>query len=298
MSWLKPTSPFLSSFTWLPSVFRVAGDGLSTRILGYINNLSPRSEHRLLYSAIERIFSLGLPLLDAAMNEPLVVMDSPAWQRWKEREPGGSEAMGVLEEKLAGKHGGEWEERHAPKVAQLQPEWENEMRGAYDLKGKDLKVIVKVRLCLFALGLPGPSLTPTSLPPRSPSTTCALASPTQDLGTSKELCVVPHGVSSVLTRTLADQPPSQPHEQIAASLIYYFDTDDAILDEGLALRRVRLEHDVPTEMGQHADDFTLFVCVPSACMARAQPITLLSLLDRYYEDEDNDSSETPEGMPE
>lgn len=44
---------------------------------------------------------------------------------------------------------------------------------------------------------------------------------------------------------LADVKPLKPHEQIRASLIYYYHTDPGIEDEGLAFRRPRHSKDRP-----------------------------------------------------
>jgi hypothetical protein len=53
----------------------------------------------------------------------------------------------------------------------------------------------------------------------------------------------------------------QPHERIVASAIYYYDTDSAIHDEGLSLRRVRHEgSDFPTRAGPRHEVSSIYFC--------------------------------------
>jgi hypothetical protein len=57
----------------------------------------------------------------------------------------------------------------------------------------------------------------------------------------------------------------QPHESIIASAIYYYDTDPAIIDGGLGLRRVRDgEYDFPSVM-DYDHDVCTFLCAACYC---------------------------------
>jgi hypothetical protein len=60
----------------------------------------------------------------------------------------------------------------------------------------------------------------------------------KEVGTSKAWYVA----SMELTISFTLMPP-QPHEQIVASVIYYYDTDPTIEDAGLSLRRLRKTED-------------------------------------------------------
>lgn len=270
-----------SKFAWLPSIFRVSPSGDSTRIISYINNLGPRSSHPSLYKAIEHLFTIALPMIQQSLDEKLELVDTPSFQRWEERaSTTGDNWTGKEGQKLS-----EWrallmeqkrqereDRKFARKVSEFQPS-EKGLRGPLDLKGKDLKVIVKVSLGwerrttrFFSSRRGRTSRLLSSLTGRRISSqtrtgllgvlahrrSCSFTSSVSILSPSTR----PH--SAFLT------PPPQPHEMIASSFIYYYSTSKEIEDDGLALRRVRLDVDPPNEEENHGVSllFSLFSLRP------------------------------------
>ncbi|KAL7411595.1 hypothetical protein BDY24DRAFT_395433 [Mrakia frigida] len=211
-----------SKFAWLPSIFRVSPSGDSTRIISYINNLGPRSSHPSLYKAIEHLFTIALPMIQQSLDEKLELVDTPSFQRWEERaSTTGDNWTGKEGQKLS-----EWrallmeqkrqereDRKFARKVSEFQPS-EKGLRGPLDLKGKDLKVIVKVAEYHLKPG--------------------------QGYSGSWHI-------------------EGAPHEMIASSFIYYYSTSKEIEDDGLALRRVRLDVDPPNEEENHGDQFSTYL---------------------------------------
>ena len=68
-SWSAPHDYDFSAKTqWLPSEFQVSNDGKSVEILSYINNLHP-IKYKKLYSIISKIFSKFIPLFEKTLTD-------------------------------------------------------------------------------------------------------------------------------------------------------------------------------------------------------------------------------------
>ena len=61
-----------SKYQWLPSNFFIDGDG-KVKVLDYINNLSPRSDHEELYTCLEKVFEAAVPLVEIVYNYCLAI---------------------------------------------------------------------------------------------------------------------------------------------------------------------------------------------------------------------------------
>lgn len=59
---------FSSSFSWIPSVFRISDDGTDVRIESYINGLGPRERYPHLYRVVEKVFLAVLPQLERTIE--------------------------------------------------------------------------------------------------------------------------------------------------------------------------------------------------------------------------------------
>lgn len=59
----------ISSYAWIPSVFKVSPDGTDVHIDGYINGLGTREEHPGLFRVIEKMFLLALPHFEKTVEK-------------------------------------------------------------------------------------------------------------------------------------------------------------------------------------------------------------------------------------
>lgn len=142
-----------SRFAWLPSVFRISKEGEAS-IIGYINGLGPRSDHPALYAALENVFTLALPLIEQSLNAPFERVFTESYQRWRERrdflcDPERYKGDGLKPQEwidfLAKQKVKQAEGYYSRKLDEKQPQWDTEMRKPINVKGRDIKVIVKVR---------------------------------------------------------------------------------------------------------------------------------------------------------
>jgi hypothetical protein len=191
-----------SRFAWLPSVFHISETGRAS-IVGYVNGLGVRSDHPALYAALENVFTLALPLIEQSLNAPFERVFTESYQRWQERR-----AFLNQPERYDGMKPQAWldfqaeqqrrkaEGFYSRKLDDKQPAWEVQLRGPIDLKGRDLKVIVKVRRSGSTQQPRALRLTPVfRASSRSPSITSSPVRPTRDRGTSRER-FVPHDMQA------------------------------------------------------------------------------------------------------
>ena len=181
---------FESIYSWIPSVFRVSEDGLDVHIESYINGLGPREQYPVLYRVVEKLFLVALPLLERTLalefhvensrsGEQLLTFayslltDIYSVERWNDRSAAREVATRVEWEALVAKQQLEKEAEEAELLAKekvrkaaAESERDNMAKffdmpdsiAASPLRGKDLKVIVKVssrnrREVSFFLGL-------------------------------------------------------------------------------------------------------------------------------------------------
>ncbi|KAJ3725634.1 hypothetical protein DFJ43DRAFT_1088486 [Lentinula guzmanii] len=206
----------VSSFAWIPSIFRVSPDGTDVRIDSYINGLGTREEYPSLFRVIEKMFLLALPHFEKTMEKSEVYkpQPSPSVTRWLERHSFASENEGALTRDMWSQflaaNGPKWDVQKRDQLEEgvfLQYESSQETlakENFYQLgdehvasdrfKGAQLKVIVKAA---------NYTLTP---------------------GREYEGSWHMEGM---------------PHERIVASVIYYYETDASIEDRGLSFRKFR-----------------------------------------------------------
>ncbi|KAJ4464528.1 hypothetical protein C8J55DRAFT_529967 [Lentinula edodes] len=207
----------ISSYAWIPSVFKVSPDGTDVHIDGYINGLGTREEHPGLFRVIEKMFLLALPHFEKTVEkaEEYEPKMSPSVQRWIQRRDFAiSNEYGLTKEmwtQFLAEHENEWEAQKREKAevnANLRREIHEEkarkesfsnledtfVAAANMYKGQELKVIVKAANYTLAPG--------------------------REYKGSWHM-------------------EGMPHERIIASFIYYYSTDPAIQDHGLSFRKFR-----------------------------------------------------------
>ena len=69
---------FESVYSWIPTVFRVADDGMDVHIQDYINGLGPRDQFPTLYRLIEKLFLLALPHFEKTLAHRFKPSESPS----------------------------------------------------------------------------------------------------------------------------------------------------------------------------------------------------------------------------
>ncbi|KAF9066689.1 hypothetical protein BDP27DRAFT_992234 [Rhodocollybia butyracea] len=202
-----------SKYAWIPSVFRISPDGTDALIdsyNSYINGLGTREQYPGLFRVIEKIFLVALPHFERTLEESdrYASVNSASEQRWMERRqfamcsPTRQRWTRFLDIHNAGY--GDMEEakyEHQQDITQ-----ENSMKTTrfYDL----------------------------------PDDVAA-----SEMFKGREMKVIVKAANYTLMPGQEYEGPwhmeGMPHEQIVASVIYYFDTDGPILDEGLSFRKFR-----------------------------------------------------------
>ncbi|KAH7869156.1 uncharacterized protein C8R40DRAFT_1131513 [Lentinula edodes] len=207
----------ISTYAWIPSVFKVSPDGTDVHIDGYINGLGTREEHPGLFRVIEKMFLLALPHFEKTVEKAQEYKPetSPSVQRWIQRRDFAVSHEGELTKEMwaqfLSEHQTEWElQKREEKEAKerLRREIHEEKTGkesfyvledsfvgaANTYKGQELKVVVKAANYTVAPG--------------------------REYEGSWHM-------------------EGMPHERIIASFIYYYSTDSAIQDHGLSFRKFR-----------------------------------------------------------
>ncbi|KAJ7284565.1 hypothetical protein C8J57DRAFT_1216984 [Mycena rebaudengoi] len=202
---------FSSRYSWIPSVFEVSEDGTNAHIQSYINGLGSREHFPRLYRIIEKVFVLALPHLERTMNFRYKYTESPAVMRWRERYA----ARG-------GRGGGD-----SPSIKRSR--WENLLKQQAEEKASHAAKAQKDF--------------PSSERVEDP----IHVTPSENSGPftfrGRKLKVIVKAANYHMKAgdeyTGSWHMEGMPHERIVASVIYYYDTDKAIVDKGLKLRKGR-----------------------------------------------------------
>ncbi|KAJ7293978.1 hypothetical protein C8J57DRAFT_1270505 [Mycena rebaudengoi] len=199
---------FTSRYSWIPSVFAVSQDGKDVQIQSYINGLGPREQFPRLYRLIEKIFLLSLPHFERTMSFRYQYSESPAVRRWRERFAArGGSGIGV----------------DTPSIKRSR--WDSILRSQAEEKVSE----AQEEFSSFKETINPIQETPST-------TTSAFA------GRNLKIIVKVAHYHLKAGQTYDSSTwhmEGMPHERIVAGCIYYYDTDTAIVDEGLDLRRGR-----------------------------------------------------------
>ncbi|KAJ7665929.1 hypothetical protein DFH06DRAFT_262963 [Mycena polygramma] len=212
---------FESRYGWLPTVFQVAADGRDVHIAAdsYINGLGPRRRFPALYRLIEKVFLCTISHLHKTLGfEYVAPAESSSVKRWRDRLDIRSYSSGsvgrtsraALDELLA---------EQAKQKAIEQAE-----RGG-------LKPLADT------------AVDPTPRTQFAHSDNGDATIPDTRWLHGRQLKVIVKAANYRLTAGQTYEGTwhmeGMPHERIVASVIYYYDTDDAIIDEGLEFRKFR-----------------------------------------------------------
>ncbi|KAF7334430.1 Heat shock 70 kDa protein 12B [Mycena venus] len=203
---------FTSRYAWIPAVFQVADDGRDVRIEpnSYINGLGPRARFPVLYRLIEKVFLATLPHLKQTLGFDYIYSESSSVDRWRDRfavrETDSGDNYSVKRsvwDKLL-------EEQAAQRVGEMSRE-ELRLQDAVEVTSND------------------------------PSSECAPVDTSIFRG--RRFKVIVKAANYLLTAGQSYEGTwhmeGMPHERIVASVIYYYDTDRGIVDDGLEFRKFR-----------------------------------------------------------
>ncbi|KAF9066715.1 hypothetical protein BDP27DRAFT_1423619 [Rhodocollybia butyracea] len=212
----------VSSYAWIPSVFSMSPDGKDAHIDSYINGLGTRKQYPGLFRVIEKLFLLSLAhfektLKDSANYQP---KDSPSVRRWRERRDGKltrQEWTQFHHEYSSERDNQEYNEKQARAKVQLEQDIRQEectKEKFYDL-GDEFAASEMYR--------------------------------GKDMKVTVKVCLPPKSVPKYEGSWHME---GMPHERTVASVIYYYDTDGPLQDEGLSFRKFR---DFPHDGYTHRD---------------------------------------------
>jgi hypothetical protein len=57
-----------SAYAWIPAVFDVSDDGNNVSLRGYINGLGTREQYPVLFTLIEEVFKVVMPILECTTS--------------------------------------------------------------------------------------------------------------------------------------------------------------------------------------------------------------------------------------
>ncbi|KIK68298.1 hypothetical protein GYMLUDRAFT_35681 [Collybiopsis luxurians FD-317 M1] len=210
------TQEMSSRFAWIPSVFKVSPDGTDVHIDSYINGLGTRGEFPSLFRVLEKMFLLALPHFEKTkeLSETYSPQHSSSVGRWQERQGFASDNEGSLTRDMwnefLDKNWNKWdaqklEERKEKEKIQTEIEKEDSIKESFYGLGDELVASEEYK--------------------------------------GEELKVIVKAANYTLApgREYAGSwhMEGMPHERIVASVIYYYDTDPAIEDNGLSFRKFR-----------------------------------------------------------
>ncbi|KAF9064501.1 hypothetical protein BDP27DRAFT_1425790 [Rhodocollybia butyracea] len=205
-----------SSFAWIPSVFKVSPDGTDVHIDSYINGLGTREEYPGLFRVIEKMFLLALPHFEKTMKASADYNPehTPSVRRWMERQEFASYNEGTLTREMwaqfIDEHSSKWD-------AEKLKEKKEKENLRQEIQQED-----SIQESFYKLGDE------------------FVAS---DMYKGQELKVIVKAANYTLTPGREYEGSwhmeGMPHERIVASVIYYYDTDDSIEDQGLSFRKFR-----------------------------------------------------------
>ncbi|KAE9395192.1 hypothetical protein BT96DRAFT_159552 [Gymnopus androsaceus JB14] len=225
-----------SSYAWIPSVFKVSQDGTDVHIDSYINGLGNREQFPGLFRVLEKIFLVSLPHFERTMEQSsrYKPVKSPSVCRWMTRREFARKNDGALTKQ-------KWHEF----LAGYTDEWDTQKlreRQEQEKLHEDMQREKTIKESFYNLGD---------------------EFVTSDIYKGKELKVIVKAVNYTLAPGRGYQGSwhmeGMPHEQIVASVIYYYDTDSTIEDKGLSFRKFRdLTADFPPDCYRHEDFWASF----------------------------------------
>ncbi|KAJ7454732.1 hypothetical protein FB451DRAFT_1373392 [Mycena latifolia] len=227
------TTELRSQYAWIPTLFNVSDDGKDVHIQSYINGLGPREHFPRLYRIVEKVFLLALPHFESTLGFEYKHDYSPSVYRWQERwlmrtEWGGkmrrSEWEKFLKDQAAKKH---------LENAQLE-----EMKRGIP-KETDIASTDRLK---FAID----------------DTNDGNVFPFKGRQLKVIVKAANYQLKAGQTYEGTWHMEGMPHEKIVASVIYYYDTDQAIIDQGLKFRKGREPAvDFPTIEDYRHESFTV-----------------------------------------
>ncbi|KAJ3969664.1 hypothetical protein EV361DRAFT_963930 [Lentinula raphanica] len=239
-----------SAFAWIPSVFKVSPDGTDVQIQSYINGLGTREQYPSLFRVIEKMFLLALPHFEKTMKMSDVYHPkaSPSVKRWIERQEFISMNNHGLTREV-------WNEFLASRA----PKWDAQKREEKAAEEKLLEDIHQEKMMKEKFYQLEDELIGS------------------EVYKGQELKVIVKAANYTLTPGREYEGSwhmeGMPHERIVASVIYYYETDDAIEDRGLSFRKFRdSTNDFPNveEPDYRHEDFLLSFTKSTADMDEDQ----------------------------
>ncbi|KAJ7835971.1 hypothetical protein B0H13DRAFT_2288278 [Mycena leptocephala] len=220
------TTGMSSRYAWIPSIFNVSEDGMDVHIESDINGLGPREHFPRLYRLIEKVFLLTLPHFQQTLEFEYEHDDSPAVGRWKERWLFRTEFEGKLKRSV-------WEKYVKDKAAEAAVEKAQIEEDCL----KDTEIDQTDRTQFES----NTTVDPFSFEGRPLKVIVKAANYQLKPGETYEGTWHMEGM---------------PHERIVASALYYYETDPAIVDQGLNFRKAR-DHgvDFPPIEEYNREDF-------------------------------------------
>ncbi|KAF9066699.1 hypothetical protein BDP27DRAFT_1330170 [Rhodocollybia butyracea] len=206
----------ISSYAWIPSVFQISSDGTDVHIDSYIAGLGTREQYPSLFRVIEKMFLLALPHFEKTLktSAEYATEYSPSVKRWTDRRD-----FAVAHE--------------AELTRQMWAQFLSAQSSTWDAQQRDEKQVTEV----LQQDIKQEDSNKTSF---------------YDIGdeffASKQykgrgMKVIVKAANYILTPGQEHKGSwhmeGMPHEQIVASVIYYYDSDGPIQDEGLSFRKFR-----------------------------------------------------------
>ncbi|KAF9062787.1 hypothetical protein BDP27DRAFT_1427550 [Rhodocollybia butyracea] len=208
------TQDMMSLYASIPSVFRISPDGMDAHIDSYINGLGTREQYPGLFRVIEKMFLLALPHFENTLKQSAKYAKSTAKYSSSDRREFAVEKDDKLTRQM-------WTQY----LEEQSPVWDAQWRAEKEAKEKlqeDIRQEECIKTTFYDLG-------------------DEFVASEQYKG--KELKVIVKAANYTL-RPGQEYKESwhmegMPHEQIVASVIYYYDDDGSIQDDGLDFRKFR-----------------------------------------------------------
>jgi hypothetical protein len=237
-----------SAFAWIPTAFQISEDGQQVDIQDYINGLGPRDRFPVLYSLIEQVFRVVMPMLEKTASHELQLVLNESCESQRQHicfiaglsltEGDRWDARKKYRNRMKVDEG---EEGYESLVARQKQEKANEEAARQVVEAKRLEEKMQERTEFY----------------HNPDQSASQAKPeTKSKWAGKQVKIIVKAANYIL------QPGQEysgtwhmegmPHERIVASAIYYYERDPTIIDAGLYLRRKRdIYGDFPSEEDEH-----------------------------------------------
>ncbi|KAJ3710145.1 hypothetical protein C8R42DRAFT_381127 [Lentinula raphanica] len=205
-----------SAFAWIPSIFKVSPDGTDVEIQSYISGIGTRDQYPSLFRVLEKMFLLALPHFEKTvkMSDVYHPRLSPSVRRWMERQEFASTNEYELTREM-------WSDFLAGRASK----WDAQKREEKDAKEKVSEDIRQEKLQKESFYQLGDEFVAS------------------EAYKGQELKVIVKAANYTLTPGREYEGTwhmeGMPHERIVASVIHYYETDDAIEDRGLSFRKFR-----------------------------------------------------------